>query len=68
MTLLLAEVLTRDGMEDSDDENYADFCRQLQTAAREVIHAAEQQDAFRARRAVGNISESCDSCHEHYRA
>ena len=64
---IIAESLTREGMEDSDDDDYAEYCRQLKEAARQVIDAAKQQDHIKARQAVGAMKQSCDECHETYR-
>jgi len=65
---MIAESLTREGMEDGDDEDYVEYCRRLQEAARQVIDAAKQQDYAKARQAAGAMKQSCDACHELYRA
>ena len=65
---MIAESLTREGMEDGDDDDYAEYCRRLQEAARQIIDAAKQQDHVKARKAAGAMKQSCDACHEVYRA
>ena len=65
---MIAESLTREGMEDGDDDDYAEYCRRLQEAARQIIDAAKQQDHVKARQAASAMKQSCDACHELYRA
>ena len=60
-------VLTRDGMEDANDEEYVEYCVQLKRAARDVIQAVKQNNYSAARSAAGEISKSCSNCHETYR-
>ncbi len=67
MLRLVAEVLTREGMEDADDEDYAAHCRELDKAAASVLEALDNDDPQGARQAAAAISKSCDRCHEDYR-
>ncbi len=66
-TAALAEVLTREGMEDAGDEEYDAFCRQLQAAAANVVRATEAANLELAQTATGEIIQSCTACHESYR-
>ena len=64
---LIAAVLTREGMEDADDDEYVTYSRQLGGAAQAVLEAVEREDNAAARKAVSQIGVSCDRCHEVYR-
>lgn len=67
LVAVIGYVLTRDGMEDANDDEYVRYCEQLKRAAGEVIQAVEQDDYSAARGAAGEISKSCSNCHETYR-
>jgi hypothetical protein len=64
----IAEVLTREGMEDGDDETYAEFCHRMRDGARKIVEAIRSDNHEQARQAVGDIGKSCSECHEGYRA
>ena len=64
---LVAEVLTREGMEQADDDDYAAYCRQLGKAAQSVLDALQREDYQSVRRAETEIRRACDRCHEDYR-
>ncbi len=63
----IGSVLTRDGMEGANDEEYVEYCVQLKRAAGDMIQAVKQNDYDAARGAAGEISKSCSNCHEAYR-
>jgi hypothetical protein len=63
----IGEVLTREGMEDGDDEDYAAFAKIMTGSALDVVAAVKLNDAEQARKASGKITQACDSCHENYR-
>ena len=64
---LVAEVLTREGMEEADDDDYAAYCRQLGQAAQSVLDALQREDYKSVRRALTEIRQACDRCHDDYR-
>jgi len=64
---MLADVLTREGMEDADDEQYAKFAALMRTNARQVVDALKLNNADQARQAVGEIAKACSDCHDNYR-
>jgi hypothetical protein len=64
---MLAHVLTGEAMEDADDETYAGYCQQIETASRAIVEAIEANNYEAARSATSDISKSCDNCHEAYR-
>ena len=63
----IGEVLTREGMEDGDDEDYAVFAKQMTRGALDVVAAVKLNDADQARKATGEIAKACAGCHENYR-
>ena len=63
----IAHVLTLDGLEESHDMDYVEYCEQLKQAASAVIQAVKQNNYESARSATGEINKSCNDCHESYR-
>ena len=63
----LAELLTRDGFEDAEDDDYANFARALRDGAGDLSRAADNDNYEAARAAAGKASQSCSECHENYR-
>jgi hypothetical protein len=64
----LAEAITRDGFEFSDDDDYLGHCRSLKKASLDVVDAVRLKNADAARKAVGEMAKSCSACHEGYRS
>ena len=60
-------VLQQKGMNDSDDETYAQLSQAMTDAAASVVAATIAGDAESARIGVGRIDQSCNKCHESYR-
>jgi cytochrome c556 len=67
LTAAIADVLTREGMEDSDDEDYTGFADRMKQAAIEIAAAVKLDNQTQAREAAGDVSKACDACHESYR-
>jgi hypothetical protein len=63
-----AEVLLKEGMEDSDDEEYAAYAKRLKQAALDIVDAAKNDNHEKARKAIGEIDKTCTECHQSYRA
>lgn len=63
----LAEIITRPGFEDGDDEEYVAYARTLRDASTEMATAAENETYDLARPAYGKAGQSCSACHEDYR-
>ncbi|HAY82382.1 MAG TPA: hypothetical protein DCY79_21450 [Planctomycetaceae bacterium] len=63
----VAEVLTREGMEDAGDEDYDGFSIRMRDASRQIVDAVKLKNDENARKAVGEIMKSCSECHESYR-
>ena len=67
MLAAISVAMQQDGMPDGDDSDYAEFCNAMKDAAREIVDATKLGNVEPASSAVGNISRSCDDCHEIYR-
>ncbi|MCA9120267.1 MAG: cytochrome c [Planctomycetaceae bacterium] len=63
----ISEVLTREGMEDGDDETYAGFANLMKQSALDVVAAVKSNNAEQARKATGEIAKACSDCHDNYR-
>lgn len=64
---VLGKVLTKEGMDESDDEDYVAFSSEMTKAATAVKLGLERDDYDAVRAAVGAVTQSCDACHEAYR-
>ncbi len=64
---MLGEILTNEGMDDAEDEDYQMMSRAMTKASRSIVAAIERQDFEAARAGVGAITQSCADCHEQYR-
>ena len=63
----IAEVLTREGLEDAGDEEYTAFAKRMQAAALNAVAAVKSNSGEQARTAVGEINKACADCHASYR-
>lgn len=63
----IAEVISREGFDYWDEEDYARYVGELRDAASDVASAVEQNDYGRARQAISRATKACASCHEMYR-
>lgn len=64
---MIGKILAKEGMDESDDEDYVQFCQQMTKAASDVTRGLEVEDYKAIREAVGALTQSCDACHESYR-
>ena len=67
LVAMLAEIITRPGFDDADDQQYQGFAHDLKQAASEAGAAAEKGDYEAARQAVGRAGKACTACHEAFR-
>jgi len=65
---VIAEVIQREGFEYADDDTYLGYARQMRDGAKIVAEAAKNKNYEQARKASGDISKACSSCHEGYRS
>ncbi|TWU58641.1 hypothetical protein Poly51_14200 [Rubripirellula tenax] len=63
----LGEVLTKEGMDEADDDDYANLSRAMISESKQVVAAIERADFDGARSGVSLIRGRCDACHEQYR-
>lgn len=66
MIASISEILIKENMEDGDDEDYVAFVRRMQQAATNISSAVKLNNVDQARRASGEITQTCDACHELY--
>ncbi len=64
---VLAAVIAAEGYEFADDESYRELAAAMQSQAAAAKDAIAEKNYEAARRAVGEISKSCASCHESFR-
>jgi hypothetical protein len=64
----IATVLSRDGMEDADADEYKVYCMKMQKAAKEIVEAAKVKNFDAASSAGTAIGKACTECHEGYRS
>ena len=64
---MFGEVLTREGMDESDDEDYTALSRQMVEESKKVAAAIERGDIGAVRSGVSAIRQRCDDCHNQYR-
>ena len=64
---VLAKVIEQEGYDYTDDEDFLAEARRLRAAASELSQAAKDKNYESARKAAGQIGQSCSSCHEGYR-
>jgi hypothetical protein len=63
----IADVIAREGFDFWDDEQYAQFARDLRQAATDTAAAADSNNYGQAREAIGRATKACANCHEGYR-
>ena len=67
MIAAMAMVLTKEGMEDGDYDDYKEFCEQMKKGALDIVTAVKQDNYEAARTGAGIISKACSNCHDNYR-
>ena len=63
MIAAIALVLTRNNMNDADDEGYVAFAMSMNRAAIQIVAACKTQDYESASIAANRVIQSCDDCH-----
>lgn len=63
----VGQILTKEGLADADDAEYAAMCNEMTAAAASISKALDQGDAAAVSKAAGAVSQSCAKCHESYR-
>ncbi|HEY2883237.1 MAG TPA: cytochrome c [Pirellulales bacterium] len=62
-----AEVISRPGMENAEDEKFRGYAQALQKSAAEVRQAVSAGNYDAARTAAGTMSKACANCHGDFR-
>ena len=63
----IGQVLTKYGMEESDEEGYAQYAIEKSNAAKELSLAIKTNDYANAASAANAIGQSCSNCHDEWR-
>lgn len=63
----MADVIGREGFEYWDDEQYAQYARDLRQAAADIAAAAKLENYNQAKQAISRATSACTNCHEGYR-
>jgi hypothetical protein len=63
----LAEVVSRPGFDNSDDEKYHGYAKSLQQAALDLRTAIQSDNYQTAHTAAGTLSKACANCHGDFR-
>jgi hypothetical protein len=64
---VIADVISREGFDYWDEDDYKTHVRELREAAVNVSAAAEKDDFERAQKAINSAKKACADCHELYR-
>ena len=67
VTAAITQVLMHQSMDDALDDDYLQFCKQLQNAAARAGRAAGREEFSGASKAAGAMNKACADCHESYR-
>jgi hypothetical protein len=64
---LISRLLTQPDMDDAEDEQYAEYCRQMLEAAAALEEAVKAGRFAATREAAGEIHNACTNCHGMFR-
>lgn len=64
---VFGEVLTKEGLDEADDDDYVQFSRHMIEASKAVVAALERGNAGDVRKNVSAVRQRCDVCHNQYR-
>ena len=67
LVAMIAEVITRNGFDDADDQQYLGFAHELRDAATAAATATDKNDFEAAHQAINRASKACIACHEAFR-
>lgn len=66
MLALIGEVLTKESMENADNDDYVEFAHSLRDGAMMIIQSGTAKDLAMAGKGAGMIDQSCTNCHGEY--
>ncbi len=61
---VFGEVLTKEGLDEADDDDYKQLSRSMMEASEGVVAAIGRGDAEGVRKGVSAIRQRCDTCHD----
>lgn len=64
---VLGRILTQEGMDEADDDDYVAMSLAMTQASLDVTRGLELDDYDAIGKSVGAVTQSCDACHEQYR-
>jgi cytochrome c556 len=64
---MVAEIFTREGMDEADDEDYVKLSHAMRDVAKTVVAAIDRSDWESVTAGASLIRQRCDACHEEYR-
>jgi hypothetical protein len=64
----IADIISREGFEFADDENYTKCAHELRQAATDVSAAVETDNLEQAQQAGNRMTKACADCHEGFRS
>ncbi len=64
----ICEIISQKEFEFTDDDDYLAYCQRLKKAAQAIIEAVKVDQYNSARKAAGQLNQTCTECHENYRA
>ncbi len=64
---ILGEVLTKEGVDGSDDDDYVKFSRDMIAASKAVVVSLNRGDPEEIRKGVSAIRQRCNACHNEMR-
>ena len=63
----IGQALTKDGMDEAEEEDYSKYAVEMSKAAMELSAAVKVKDYDTAAAAVNTINQSCSNCHDEWR-
>ena len=64
---VMSDVLTREGMDEADEDDYTIYARNMLSAARDVVEGAKTGNFEIASPGYNTVVQSCSNCHEEWR-
>ena len=64
---VFGEVLTKEGLDEADDDDYKKLSRDMVAASKSVVLALDRNNTDDVRKNVSAIRQRCDDCHNQYR-
>lgn len=63
----IAQIIQRESYEYADDDDYLQYCQDMQKYSMALYEAAERKNLEAAQSALGEMTKTCDECHSGYR-